>query len=128
MIAKIRIAKNRRRPICSRGIIAFMIDFRTTCKPGETQREAPGPCEQAPPSPAPNMSPERTRSPRGAGEGARAKEAGGRPTQRLVVIVKGTISPNILKHLKNHFSLENIFKAPSIEKYIFKVFDICYVT
>ena len=39
MIAKIRIAKNRRRPICSRGIIAFMIDFRTTCKPGETQRE-----------------------------------------------------------------------------------------
>lgn len=38
MIAKIRIAKNRRRPICSRGIIAFMIDFRTTCKPVETQR------------------------------------------------------------------------------------------
>lgn len=38
MIAKIRIAKNRRRPICSKGIIAFMIDFRTTCKPGETER------------------------------------------------------------------------------------------
>lgn len=41
MIAKIRIAKNRRRPICSRGIIAFMIDFRTTCKPGETERGRP---------------------------------------------------------------------------------------
>lgn len=50
MIAKIRIAKNRRRPICSRGIIAFMIDFRTTCKPGETQREreAPEACEKVP--------------------------------------------------------------------------------
>lgn len=46
MIAKIRIAKNRRRPICSRGIIAFMIDFRTTCKPAET-RERPA-CEQRP--------------------------------------------------------------------------------
>lgn len=42
MIAKIRIAKNRRRPICSRGIIAFMIDFRTTCKPEKTQREPHG--------------------------------------------------------------------------------------
>lgn len=41
MIAKIRIAKNRRRPICSRGIIAFMIDFRTTCKPVETERGRP---------------------------------------------------------------------------------------
>lgn len=38
MIAKIRIAKNRRRPICSRGIMAFIMDLRTTCKPATKDR------------------------------------------------------------------------------------------
>lgn len=75
MIAKIRIAKNRRRPICSKGIIAFMIDFKTTCKPGETQREAPWPHEQAPPNPIPRMPPEGTQCLQEAGDGV---EDGGR--------------------------------------------------
>lgn len=33
MIANIRMAKNRRSPIWRRGTMAFMIDFRTTCRP-----------------------------------------------------------------------------------------------
>lgn len=86
MIAKIRIAKNRRRPICSRGIIAFMMDFRTTCKPGETQRDAPWPCEQALPNPAPRLPPEGTRSAQEAGEGTWRKG-----TQRLLIITIGII-------------------------------------
>lgn len=39
MMANMRMAKKRRRPICSRGIMAFMMDLSTTCKPvGYTQR------------------------------------------------------------------------------------------
>jgi hypothetical protein len=60
MIAKISIAKNRRRPICNRGIIAFMIDFRTTCKPrGDTERR-PKAGEQAHPKPCLQDPPQRT--------------------------------------------------------------------
>lgn len=33
MIAKITIANNTKRPICSKGAIALIIDFKTTCKP-----------------------------------------------------------------------------------------------
>lgn len=62
MIAKIRIAKNRRRPICSRGIMAFMIDFRTTCKPGETQREPRGSVSKRPKPQDPAPHPQHTRS------------------------------------------------------------------
>lgn len=34
MMANMRMAKNSSRPICSRGIMAFIMDLRTTCKPG----------------------------------------------------------------------------------------------
>jgi len=53
MIAKMRIAKNRRRPICSSGIIAFMMDFRTTCKPAPDGAERPRPPPALPSPPAP---------------------------------------------------------------------------
>lgn len=33
MIANITIANNTKRPICSKGAIALIIDFKTTCKP-----------------------------------------------------------------------------------------------
>lgn len=32
-MANITIANNTKRPICSNGAIAFIMDFKTTCKP-----------------------------------------------------------------------------------------------
>ena len=38
MIAKITIANKTNNPICSNGAMALIIDFKTTCKPGNTHQ------------------------------------------------------------------------------------------